>query len=330
MPKFEPKTIQKELEKGQIWPVYWIYGGERMKVRELVKRIRRAVVDDESSAIGLAEESIDAAESSAAAILDSAQSLSLGGGARFIVVRDAHALKEAEMLSPLLGPPVAKKELSSVCVFISKDLDARKKFSKALVEKAAVVSCEEVLEAEREAWVAYLAKRKEVTLTPEVQMRLASLDPWSLDIVDQELEKFSLDAMNSDTLLEATGATADTDRFLQAFFTRKLGEAMLGVEGFAERPDESLPLLGLLGWNVKQLATLIADREGKTRFAKVPQFVAPRLQSWAAHWSLNEITALQAELADLDFALKQTPLLPLGAWDELVIRFCHEARQLGS
>ncbi len=329
MPKFEPKAVQKELEKGLIWPVYWIHGGERMKVRELVKRIRRAVVDEQGTgALGLSEETFDGSETSAAAILDSAQSLSLGGGVRFIVVREAHALKEAEILAPLLGPPVAKSELSSVCVFVSKDLDARKKFSKVLAEKAAVVACDEVAEADREAWVAYLAKRKGVTVTAEIQMRLASLDPWSLDIVDQELEKLSLSeatgaADQGDTLL-AAGSQADTDRFLQAFFTRRLGDALREVEGFAERPDESLPLLGLLGWNVKQLAVLVADREGKTRYAKVPQFVAPRLQSWAAHWSMADIAALQGALSDLDFSLKQTPLLPLGVWDKLVTGFCRQ------
>jgi DNA polymerase-3 subunit delta len=225
---------------------------------------------------------------------------------------------------------VKKSELSSVCVFISKDLDARKKFSKALVERAAVVACEEVAEAEREAWVAYLAKRKGVEVTAEIQMQLASLDPWSLDIVEQELEKFSLalasgdGALGADALLQSGGASADSERFLQAFFNRRLKDALVAVEGFAESPDESLPLLGLLGWNVKQLAALVADREGRTRFAKVPQFVAPKLQAWAAHWSLGEITELQSELAELDFSLKQTPLLPLGVWDGLVTRFCRE------
>ena len=37
MPKLEPKTVQRELDQGQLWPVYWLYGGEAMKARELLK-----------------------------------------------------------------------------------------------------------------------------------------------------------------------------------------------------------------------------------------------------------------------------------------------------
>ena len=83
--------------------------------------------------------------------IESAQSLAMGGGPRFVVVREAHALKDLDALEPLLGPPVAREELYSICVFVSKDLDKRKKFSKRLLEKAACVPCEEVPEQEKPA-----------------------------------------------------------------------------------------------------------------------------------------------------------------------------------
>ena len=37
MPKLEAKQVQKELDEGWLWPVYWIYGPEGMKARELLK-----------------------------------------------------------------------------------------------------------------------------------------------------------------------------------------------------------------------------------------------------------------------------------------------------
>jgi DNA polymerase III delta subunit len=52
-------------------------------------------------------------------------------------------------------------------VFWSKDLDARKKFSKRLVEHAAVVTCDEVLEVDRPRWIHYLAQRKSIDLKGE-------------------------------------------------------------------------------------------------------------------------------------------------------------------
>jgi hypothetical protein len=105
--------------------------------------------------------------------------------------------------------------------------------------------------------------------------------------------------------------------------TRKLALALPRVRAFADRPDEALPLLGLLSWNVRQLALLCADREKGTRSAKLNPYLAEKLNRWSRAWKSAEIEALQSELCALDFGFKQTPLLPLGLWSELVMRFCH-------
>ena len=322
MPKFEPKMIQKELEQNKIWPVYWIYGGEQMKIRELVKRIKKTAVGDAPSAslFGSASEILEGSEVSTNEVLDSLQSLSLGGGLRFLILRDAHQLKNPEELETLMGKASLPSELSSVLVCLSKDLDARKKFSKVLIEKAAVVSCEEVAEEEKEAWIGYLSKRRGLELKTEWVMRLRALDPWSLDIIDQELEKFSI-SNTEDVFLTGT-ASLGGETFLNSFFSKNLKAVLQDIESFAQAPEESLPLLGLLGWNVRQMACLVAEKKSRTRSLKLSPFIADRLQKWAQKWELAEILKLQEELEDLDFNLKQTPLLPLGLWSDLVMRFC--------
>lgn len=335
MPKLEPKIIQRELEQGLLWPVYWLYGAERMKSRELLKRIRRTVLGDEPSGggalLGFAEENLDGSEVTGPQVVEAAQSPSLGGGTRFIVVRDAHALKESEQLATLLQPRAKKDALASVCVFLSKDLDGRKKFSKLLLEKAAVVPCEDVPETEREAWIGYLAKRRNLELPAAMIAQLMSLDPWSLDIIDQELEKWSLARDTSgveqagEVILTGSAIEGGTDAFLEAFFTKDLKQALAIAETFADQPDESLPLLGLLGWNVRQLAVICADREAGirpgTHGTKLNPYAAEKLQRWSRGWRLSEVLALQSELAALDFSFKQTPLLPLGLWSSLVMGF---------
>lgn len=323
MPKLEPKDIQKELEKGVIWPVYWLYGQERMKVSELLKRIRKTVLGDavDAGAFSFGEEVLDGTEVPASAVVDSAQSLSLGGGIRFVVVREAHALKESEQLSVLLGPSLPKNQIQSVCVFLSKDLDGRKKFSKLLIEKAAVVPCEEVPEEDREAWIGYLAKRRGLELPAELVVQLRSLDPWTLDIVDQELAKFSI-SQDPAVVLGSLGEQTGSDEFLEAFLGRRLTESLKAVESFAESPEISLPLLGLLSWNVRYLALVIADREKGTRTVKLSPFLAERFSRWGRKWSQAEVVKLQNRLAELDFGIKQTARLPLGLWSSLVMEFC--------
>lgn len=336
MPKLEPKVIQKELEKGVLWPVYWIHGPERMKVRELFKRIRTAVLGEgvQSGALGLslAEENLDGASVSGVEVLDSAQTLALGGGLRFVVVRDAHLLDEPESLAPLLGPPGKKDTLTSVCVFIAKDLDGRKKFSKQLVEQAAVVECEQVPDADRDAWVDYLLKSRAVVISDSERVRLKSqlcgIDPWSLDIVDQEIEKWHLAQSSGLSEEEAhqvlqSAAGAGSEAFADAFFSRSGLQALESAAVFASQPEMALPLLGLMSWNLRQLIPIVAAREGVSRAqVKLGGFMLERLNRLARAWTLDELISLQSALFELDFSLKQTPRLPLGAWSSLVMEFC--------
>jgi hypothetical protein len=86
--------------------------------------------------------------------------------------------------------------------------------------------------------------------------------------------------------------------------------------------DESLPLLGLLAWNTRYLALALADSGRALKGQKMNPYLAERLQRWTKLWKISEVLELQSELAALDLSLKQTPLLPLGVWSELVARFC--------
>ena len=85
MPELQPKQIQKELGEGRYWPVYWIHGAERMKSRELLRRIRRSLFPEAEGPLGssLCEEVLDGQDVTADQVLESAQSLAMGGGPRF-------------------------------------------------------------------------------------------------------------------------------------------------------------------------------------------------------------------------------------------------------
>lgn len=322
MPEIKPKEIQKQLESGKIWPVYWLYGEESLKARELLKRIRVALFDSEQIN-SLREDKLDAASSSTAQVFDSAQSLSMMGGCRLIVIQDAHLLKETEKLEPLLGPAVKKDQLTSCCVFLSKDLDKRKKFSKKLIQKAAVIECEAVPESDRIAWIQFLLKRKELALNPESIQKLSLLDPWSLDLMNQELDKYAISKDKEVLLGSSSGKLGGTDAFLDAFFMKNQKKSLMILTEFANDPSQSLPLLGLLAWQTRQLATLIADQNNHTKTVKLNPYVAKRLQGYAQNWTLNEMKRLQESLSALDFGTKQSFSKPLALWTALVNQNCH-------
>lgn len=321
MPKLEAKQILKQISDGTFAPVYWIYGPETFKIRELTERLKKAVGANESGA-GLfsGPSQFNGNEIHAGVITDEAQSMSLGGGTRFLVVRDADHLKNLEDIRTLFGPAKPLTELNAVTVFISQSLDQRKKFTKELITNAAVIECEAVLEEERESWIGYLSKQQGVSLTDEVISRLAALDPWSLELISNEIAKY---ALNPDIAVLGLGdgnESADS-QYLEALFERNAKKGMRFAEHVSSDPAINLPLLGLLSWNARHLALLIAESHSGLRSVKMNPYAAQKLNRWKTKWPIADAVRLQHALHELDFATKQTPRLGLGLWTELMLEF---------
>ncbi len=331
MPKLNLKDIQIQLKNDELWPVYWFHGPENYLVRVCINSIKTVF---ESHGVKTSEkenvEVLEASEVSAARVLESAQSLSFfgAGGPRFIIIKDAHLLKEPELLDDLMEKRDKWSDLKWVCAFISKDLDQRRKFSKTIAEKAAVISCESVSEREREGWVLRLSKKYKLDLTPEIVIGLCAIEPWSLDIIDQELCKYMLANNSSDPksnesesiLIGHLGPSGGTDVFVEAFFLKKIKTALPFAKVLADRPQDALPCLGLLGWNVRELLLFKTKSKG-IGGAGVSFYSSRRFERWEKFWTVSELLNLQKALSDIDFSLKQKPIPAISLWTDLIVRF---------
>ena len=326
MPKLEPKLIQKELEKQKVRPVYFLFGTERMKARELTRKIQRATLQDvEVNDFNL--EKFDGSEAGIERILDSAQSGSMTGGTKFIVVRNSEEFKNLDALALYLESlpgtePSAPGAFSTVIVFLSKSFDGRKKASKVLSDLAAVVPCEEVKEHEREAWIEFLAKRRGIELGDAERLSLRGLDPWSLDIVDQELSKLELvgdDAsLRADSLRAGVSAYAQ-DEFIDAIFMRDEKRALRVVHHFSTDLEVQLPFLGLLAWNLRQMKAFLLEQETRTpALERRNPMLQQKLERWRKSWNRHTIQALEHSLFEVDFSLKNTRLSPSGLWTGMI------------
>jgi len=317
MSKIEPKLIQKELDSGKIRPVYWIFGPERMKARELVRRIQKTVLGD-ATPNDFNFEKLDGSEISVEAVIDAAQSFSLMGGTKLLLVRNADEMKAIDPLVDFLK----SESHPNVMVFLSKGFDGRKKAFKAIQDLAAVIPCEEVSEQDREPWMDYLAKRRGVELRPDERLLLRGLDPWSLEIVDQELSKLELvaneETLRSQVLLSGVDARARDD-FIDAIFCRDQARALKWVHLFSEEMEVQLPILGLIAWNLRHLKLVILEQETRSRAPdKRNPYLMRNLDRWKKHWSLRSIQALEDRFFRIDFALKNTRLLGRGLWTTMI------------
>jgi DNA polymerase III delta subunit len=328
MPKIEAKALQKELDSGKVRSVYVLVGPERMKSRELVRRILRAAFQGaEPNAFNL--EKLDGGEVGMERVLDAAQALSLSGGVRVILVRNAEEMKSLDPLAEFIkdqppSVPVSPEELPSILVLMAKAFDGRKKASKVILEGAAVTECEEVSEQDREPWVDYLARRRGITLEPNERMTLRGLEPWSLDIVDQELAKMELVGgdldLRAQSLLSGVSAYARDD-FIDAIFCRDLPRALRLQHLFCSDMEVQLPFLGLLSWNLRHLKLFVLEQETRSRSGeKRNPYLLKNLERWRRHWDLSSLRRFEQGLFQIDFSLKNTRLLPAGLWTDLLVR----------
>ena len=327
MPKFEAKQIQKDLDQGLIWPVYYLFGEERMKARELLKRIKKAAFGEAEIGPGFGAETLEGSDTDAASVVDAAFSFTLGGGMRFIIVRDAHLLKNPDGLLQLLEAAHSENKIQAVksppfvCVFLARDLDARRKISKKIVELAAVISCEAIADQEREGWIGYLAGRRGLKLDAQAISALRCLDPWSLDGVDSELEKIEL--LGSSVGVHTQEQGMSTDEWIDAFFQRRFEASRVELARFADRPDEALPRLGLLAWNLRQL---VAYRASGGRL-KMNPYLASKIDRWARLWTSAQLAELGDWLSEIYFGMKQTSTQGLALWTDVYLRLFSAVRE---
>jgi len=317
MPVIEARQIQNDLKQGKIWPVYWIHGSEQMLIREIIKQIKKATESVDG-------EFLNGDAIKPESIVESTQNLTLWGGVKLIVVNDAHKLQNPEVLESIMGPPKTKSNIFSVTVFRSKDFDRRKKFSKVLEKKAAVISCSEIADHKKPEWVSYLARTKKMELTQEQATRLCLMDPWSLDIVQNELEILTLTPAefksNADQL--AGRRIIPTDAIVDSFFMKNKKDAISHIRRLTSQPEEGLRILGLFRWNILQLILLLDHQENGSPPPRLNPYAQEKLRRWSRHWKLDQAINFQSELADLEFGIKQTQRHPLGLWTDLAGRVC--------
>jgi DNA polymerase III delta subunit len=328
MPKLEPKAVQKELDSKKIRPIYWIYGPERMKSRELLKRIERAALQDQPKT-DFNYERLEGSDLTLDSVLDTLESFSFGGGIKVVVI---HAADETKNLDAFIDyfksktqsvTESATESLQSVGVFLAKNFDARRKWSKALTEHAAVIHCDAVADADREPWLDYLAKRRGIVLTDAERVVLRTLDPWSLEIADQELNKLELlqnnPELRKDVLLSGIDSAARDD-FIDAYFMKDTKRVLKWSQHFGENLDGILPLLGLLAWNVRQLKIVLMEQESRTRSGeKRNPYLMHNLDRWKQHWTVQSLQSFEEKLFEMDYALKSKPLTGTGLWSSLTL-----------
>lgn len=337
MPVAEVKTVYEQWAKKQASGLYCLYGPETLKAREFLKKLK-SVLEEAAAEMGNFEwRRMDASEGyTPVEVIDEVKSLTFGVVGKCVVVSDAQMFegkgdsKKSEskaagskssefenLIEELALPPTALAELPWVVVLWMKDLDKRKKTTKKLLEKATVVECAEVPEFERGKWIQFLATKKKCIIGERDEARLIALEPWSLERIERELEVIllsavdeSVDESNGSSEWERLALRWNAQDFVEAYFDNNEPLLRAYLEDLKSRPEEAIPLIGLISWNLRQFV----PESG----AKRPPFIVQKLKRWSATWDTEKLKQAHEKLLNADFSLKQTQRVSVGILQDLL------------
>jgi DNA polymerase III subunit delta len=194
MPSRNRKELEQSLKKGQIEPVYFLYGAESylrdQAMREITEAALRGTLLREFNDSSFNLSSDDVRDAIAAA-----EQLPMMSDRRVIRLRNFARIRESdeEILLAYLERPVE----SSVVIFVGDDIDKRKKFGKKLMSGAGAFEFQPLKPNELPTWIKTHLRTINADIEPRALSQLIELSASNLSALTQELNKLATAALPS-------------------------------------------------------------------------------------------------------------------------------------
>lgn len=323
------------IEKGDVAPVYVLYGNEPAPMQEIVHALRKAVLAPGMEAWN--HERFAGRELEAiGAVLDACGQLPMMADRRLVELSDPEAIgkgrggaKDGELDG--LVAYLAAPNPTTVLVVTSAGIDARSRLVTA-AKKSGVVLKLEAWKRDQDAvaWMADVAARRGIRISRQVIARLVELVGTGQSELQAALDRADLHAGKGNAITEADlDAVVSHTREAVIF---ELTDAVGMGDGpralqtlahmFHERAGSEVGQANAaLSMLVRQVRLVFTAKVSGIAAAGVPPFVARKLEAQARRWSEARLRRALSGLARLDRDLKggspavaRAPYLALQRW----------------
>jgi DNA polymerase-3 subunit delta len=183
----EIQSLIEQAEQRRFGPVHLLVGTERLFIDRATAALRRASVGEGDP---WNEETFQAKTASAAQIVDTARTLPMLGGMRFVLVRGLHELpdKEHERLVDYFGKPV-----DSCCMVLTADkLDGRSKLVKVAKQRDYLCDVQPLKPGAMRSFATREARRRELRIDDAAIAALVDSIGTDISALDDALERLAL------------------------------------------------------------------------------------------------------------------------------------------
>ncbi len=331
MAVWNSNRLHTSLHKGDVAPLYFLYGDENFLIEESLETMKTSVIGE-----GLEDFNLDVfygQSNEPVQIRDVIETLPMMTERRMVIIKEAQDLKEKawDQLMPIIENPVD----STVLVFIATKIDKRKKYIKRFQENGVLVEYKRPFDNQIPQWIDYIAKKIDVAMTPGARNLIHQLVGANLNDIYSELLKLSqyigtrseiteedvlkvVSKMRVESVFELTNAIGQKDRANALVCLAQLldkGQNEFGVLALVARHLRILKLVkqgqkeGLSGAKLSQRAGVspyfLKDYLGQTR-----------------EWTERNIEAGLKALLETDRALKSSPVASHIWLENFIIRTC--------
>jgi DNA polymerase III subunit delta len=202
----------RDMERGNILPLYYFYGPEKWLVEEAVTRIQEKALNP--GALDFNWSKFDAEEDGAEDIIAALQALPIRSPLRVVLIRHPEALWTRELFLDYLEDP----NPLTCAIFLGEKADLRNRFFHLLEKKGAAVSFYSLYEKELISWIADRAGKLGHSISHEANLLLVERVGSNLKELSLELQKLILgkekkERIEEDDVLAATSDTGPENLF---------------------------------------------------------------------------------------------------------------------
>ncbi|MBU8787706.1 MULTISPECIES: DNA polymerase III subunit delta [Bacillus] len=315
--------VWRSLKKGDIHPVYCLYGKETYLLQETVQRIRQAVVDEETkdfnlSVFDLEEDALDLA-------VEDAETFPFMGERRLVVAKNPTFLTaekkkdKPEHNLEALEAYIAQPAPYSVFVLLApyEKLDERKKLTKLLKKHADMVEAKELNGPETADFIKGLAKSEGKQIDSGAAEELVILCNASLSAIAQEVKKLSTYIGDRDEILlddvrklVARGLEQNIFELINKVVNRRRTEALQIFYDLLKQNEEPIKMMALIANQFRlilQTKYFSQQGYGQKQIAsnlKVHPFRIKLAIDQARLFSETELKSIMEQLAVMDYEIK--------------------------
>lgn len=312
------QQLFRDLESNARKPFYVIVGEEPFQQSEIVARIKKHFLKEESD-LEFNYESWDAEDKSVSELLrslDTLPGLFATASLRLIVGRNFDKVTAAGWLE--LEPYLSNPSDSTCLVVLAHKMDKRKSHYKKLDEAGYIVEIAEPFDREWPKWTGYFERKVGKRIEPVVWESLVELSGKSLSLVWAELQKMASHAgdRNSITIddlsaLSSSSSAVDIFNFAEDVMMRRKWHAMKRYQELLRGGESEIKIISILARQFRLVRHYLDLNkknitDPKTIGAQIgvnPYFIS-KIATQARVQTPAELERGIALLADCDYRLK--------------------------